>query len=85
MLAGAHFLTHCDWGCPGGDHRLWITIEAENDADARRMVPTVVRQRARVILLIKVTPEHLQDMKNVGTFFADGSPPVDIPMSEHFP
>jgi hypothetical protein len=62
LQAGAHYLTHAEWGCMAGEHTAWIIIEAENDAMARLMVPPVVRSTARLVKLNTFTPEQIKAM-----------------------
>ena len=47
------YLNNFDWGCKAGVHSGWAIIEAENEADARLAVPSIVRGKARVIELTK--------------------------------
>jgi hypothetical protein len=47
------YLYHFDWGCEDGVHSGWAIIEAENDADARLAVPSIVRKSAKVVKLNK--------------------------------
>jgi hypothetical protein len=47
------YLYHFDWGCEVGVHSGWAIIEAENEADARLAVPSLVRKSAKVIQLNK--------------------------------
>jgi len=49
------YLNHFDWGCPSGVHCGWAIIEAEDEAQARLAVPSLVRRKARVIKLVKFT------------------------------
>lgn len=49
------YLYHFDWGCPDGVHTGWAIIEAENEAQARLAVPSIVRNKARVVRLTKFT------------------------------
>ncbi len=37
------------WGCPGGAHSTWIVGEFEGEAEARRLVPRLLRDTARVV------------------------------------
>jgi hypothetical protein len=60
LHAGAHYLTHADWGCEDGAHAEWLIVEAQNDADARLMVPPVVRNAAQVVRLSRYTPEQIR-------------------------
>jgi len=56
------YLHHFDWGCQDGVHSGWAIIEAENEAQARLAVPSLLRKKARVIKLVKfegsVNPYH---------------------------
>ncbi len=47
------YLYHFDWGCKAGVHSGWAIIEAENEAQARLAVPSIVRRQARVVKLNK--------------------------------
>ena len=58
--AGAHFLTHSEWGCEDGVHIAWLTVEALDDEDAALIVPPVLRGRARIIRLSHYTPEDVR-------------------------
>jgi hypothetical protein len=62
LARGPRFLAQFDWGCVEGEHTGWATVEAENESEARSMVPAVVRSRARVIRVGKVTPDHINAM-----------------------
>ena len=50
-LAG--YLHHFEWGCKDGVHAAWAIIEAENRAHARQIVPWMVRDKARIVKLVK--------------------------------
>lgn len=60
--AGSHYLLNANWGCNDGVHKSWLIVEAENDTDARLMVPPIFRADALVVKLNKVTPEELKLM-----------------------
>jgi hypothetical protein len=60
--AGAHYLRRADWGCHGGVHTAWITVEAASDEDARLMAPPVIRAIASVTKLNKFTPEEIREL-----------------------
>ena len=62
LNAGAHYLTHAEWGCMAGEHTAWIIVEADSDADARLMVPPVIRNTAKLVKLNKFTPEQIRQM-----------------------
>ncbi|MDA1096244.1 MAG: hypothetical protein O3B84_03195 [Chloroflexi bacterium] len=60
--AGAHYLTHAEWGCLDGEHTAWITIEADDDAHARLMVPPMIRRTAKLVKLNMFTPEQIREL-----------------------
>ena len=49
-------------GCDDGHHTAWIIVEAENDAEARLMVPFFVRNTALVCKLNKFTLERIREL-----------------------
>ena len=53
------YLTHFEWGCQSGEHTGFVIIEAENEAQARMVVPSMSRKEARVVKLGRFTPEML--------------------------
>jgi hypothetical protein len=60
LRAGAHYLTRADWGCLAGVHDAWIVVEAENEAEARHRVPPIIRNRASVVEMARLTPEQIR-------------------------
>jgi hypothetical protein len=56
----AGYLTHFEWGCEAGHHYGWAMIEAENEAEARMAVPSLLRGKARVIELNRFTKADLE-------------------------
>ena len=53
------YLYHFDWGCMDGVHTGWAVIEAEDEAQACLAVPSIVRNKARVVKLNKFTRDPL--------------------------
>ncbi len=45
------YLFNFVWGCKSGVHCGWAILEADNEAQARLVVPPLLRGRARVIKL----------------------------------
>lgn len=60
QFLAAGFLTHFEWGCLAGEHTGWAIIEAENEAQARLVVPSFERPHARVVKLHRFTVEEIQ-------------------------
>ncbi len=55
QIYASGYLYHFDWGCKAGVHTGWAIIEAEDEAQARLAVPSIVRKQARVVRLNKFT------------------------------
>lgn len=55
------YLHNFDWGCEAGIHCGWAIIEAEDEAQARLVVPLLVRDEAKVIPLVKFSSEILKN------------------------
>lgn len=59
-------LEKCYMACMAGNHTGWATVEAQNESEARNMLPTNLRQNANVVEVSKFTPAQIQsfhDMK----------------------
>ena len=52
-IALAGFLHQFEWGCEDGVHSAWAIIEAENREHARQIVPWMMRDKARIVKLVK--------------------------------
>ena len=52
-LHAAGYLHHFEWGCKDDDHTGWAIVEAENIEHARQIVPWYLRERARIVHLVK--------------------------------
>jgi len=52
-LHAAGYLHHFEWGCKDNDHTAWAIVEAESADDARQMVPWYLREKARIVRLVK--------------------------------
>lgn len=57
---GHDVLAKYDWGCLGGDHTGYLRIRAAGEAEALKMVPQIVRSKARAIKIAKFTPEQIE-------------------------
>lgn len=49
----AGYLHHFEWGCDEGVHTAWAIVEAMSAEHARQMVPWMVRDKARVVRVVK--------------------------------
>lgn len=59
LQAGAHFLANAEWGCRNGNHTAWLIIEANNDNDARLIVPPIMRKSAVITRLSRLGFDEL--------------------------
>jgi hypothetical protein len=47
------YLHHFEWGCKDNDHTGWAIVDAENAEHARQMVPWYLREKARIVRVVK--------------------------------
>ncbi len=62
-LHAAGYLHNFEWGCKDSDHTAYAIVEAVNHEHAKQIVPWFLRDKARVIKLVKfevADPEHDQ-------------------------
>ncbi|HEY5616047.1 MAG TPA: hypothetical protein VIL52_08480 [Bacteroidota bacterium] len=55
-------VTRWDFGCKDGEHTGWVVVEAENKEQAMLAVPTLERPMARVIKIVRFTPDDIKSM-----------------------
>ena len=58
------YLTHFHWACLAGDHTGYLIFEAANKSEALLVVPSFVRDKARVIELTKFSEEMVKSFHN---------------------
>jgi hypothetical protein len=61
LKSGSHFLTHADWGCMDGEHKAWITLEADSRENAKSVLPPAYRSQARIIRLNTFSLEEIDE------------------------
>ena len=61
LETGSHFLTNADWGCLDGEHKAWITVDAESREAARCLLPVAFRSQAKIVKLKKFTLDELNE------------------------
>ena len=74
VLNAQGYLWNFDWGCKAGIHSGWAIIEAENVAQARLVVPPLVRSRARIVKLNKFDGSTIEECEKQQAVGAAGSP-----------
>jgi hypothetical protein len=59
------YLHNFDWGCDAGVHCGWAIIEADSEAEAGLAVPMLVRRQARVVPIVKYSPDQARQSHEV--------------------
>ncbi len=62
LTSGSHYLTHADFGCLDGEHKAWIIVEAESREDARFVVPSIFRPRAKIVQLNRFSLDQIEEI-----------------------
>jgi hypothetical protein len=60
LALGSGVLAQYQFGCMDGDHTSWAIVEAGSKEEALRMVPALVRSKARIVALNTFTPEQIR-------------------------
>lgn len=60
FVAWGH-ITHFEWGCESGICSGWAIVEAESEEQALYAVPSLLREKAKVVKLSQFTPEKIQE------------------------
>ena len=54
----AGYITHFEWGCKDNDHNAYAIIEADSHEEALMSVPSLLRDKTRVIKLTYFHPKR---------------------------
>ena len=60
LAEGPAVLNKFDWGCQAGDHTGYAVVDAENETNVRKLIPTFLRNKTRIIKVGKFTPEQIR-------------------------
>jgi len=52
-IHAAGYLHQFEWGCDDNDHTGWAIVEAENADEVKQMIPWYLREKARIVKLVK--------------------------------
>lgn len=50
------------FGCKGGEHTEWATVEAENETEARNMIPDFLQDKAHIVEVSKFSSSEIKSM-----------------------
>ena len=62
---GSHFLARAEWGCDDGEHKAWLLVDVENKDQARQIIPSAFRQKAKIVRLKKFTRQEMDQLAQV--------------------
>ena len=62
LKSGSHYLSRADWGCRDGEHKSWMIVDVDSKDEARRILPPVFRQTAKIVQLNCFTVEEIEDI-----------------------
>lgn len=62
---GEDVLKKFEWGCGSGNHTAWAFVDADSESKAKNIVPSMVRGKAYVTKVSKVTPKQIRDYHNM--------------------
>jgi len=52
-IHAAGYLNQFEWGCDENEHTGWAIVEAESLEEVKQMVPWYLREKARIVKLVK--------------------------------
>jgi hypothetical protein len=62
---GQRDLSEWKFGCQTGDHTAYAIVQASNEQEALRLVPDVVRSKARVEKVDQFSPDQIRAFHNM--------------------
>jgi hypothetical protein len=62
LKTGSHWATHADWGCHDGEHKAWLTLDADSKDQARYIVPPAFRSQAKIVQLNRFKMEEIDEI-----------------------
>lgn len=60
LQEGKEVLSQFEWGCMKGDHTAYGIVRADNENAARKLVPELVRSKATVQEVTRITPDQIR-------------------------
>jgi len=62
---GSHFLANAEWGCDDGEHKAWLIVDVDNKDQARQIIPSAFRPKAKIVRLKKFTRKEMDELAQV--------------------
>jgi len=63
VATGSHFLAKAEWGCEDGEHKAWLIVDVETKEQAKQIIPSFYRDRAKITKLFQVTRKDVEGYK----------------------
>jgi hypothetical protein len=60
LAKGPEVLKQFSYGCMGGDHTGYAIVDVKDEADAKRLVPAFLLDKARIVKVDVYTPEAIR-------------------------
>lgn len=60
LAKGPDTLRKFDWACSTGKHAGYAIIDADNESAVRNLLPSFLRDKARITQVSKFTPEQIK-------------------------
>lgn len=60
LAKGPDMLNKFEWGCSVNDHTGYALIEAENESKVRNMIPSFLRDKAKITQVARFTPDQIK-------------------------
>jgi hypothetical protein len=61
LSKGSNVLSKFEWGCMSGEHTGWALVKAKSESDAKKLVPSRVRGKTRVVKVSKISPKQIRE------------------------
>ena len=62
---GSHFLTNAEWGCDDGEQKAWLLVDVENKDQARQILPSAFRPKAKIVRIKKFTRQEMDELAQI--------------------
>jgi len=60
-VKGSDVLDKYEWGCMAGDHTGYAVVEAGSEADVKKMIPSFLVGKSKIVKLNKFTVEQIRE------------------------
>lgn len=60
LAKGRDTLNKFYWGCSKGDHTGYAIVDARNEDEARNIIPSFTREKAKVVEIAQFSPDQIR-------------------------